>query len=122
MSDLLYVLQMGFSGSDLQRALYLILGGSFFVSRRLRPWKVTAALLAGDAVWPYASMVMTDGSHHSAELALRAAATDWQDYSAGWIVRAVGFYGAILGVYSLRAKLHEGEAAQGEPRKKLLPF
>ncbi|MCQ8185900.1 hypothetical protein [Parvularcula maris] len=119
MDQLLYVLSLGFSGSDAVRALILLLVGALFVGKRILPLKMTVILLVIDLVWPYAAAAFEPGGAASAPSMIQGQAMHWQDGLAAFLVRAAGFYIFIRGSYSLRRKLHQ-DAADGSG--KLLPF
>jgi hypothetical protein len=119
MDQLLYVLSLGFSGSDAVRAIILLLVGALFVGKRILPLKMTLILLMIDLVWPYASNALEPGAALSTPSMIQGQAAHWQDGLAAFLVRAAGFYLFIRGSYSLRRKLHEN-APDGSG--KLLPF
>ncbi|MEM7740701.1 MAG: hypothetical protein AAF225_07860 [Pseudomonadota bacterium] len=106
MDALLYLLSLGFSGSDLTRALILVLLGSLFVSSRFLPWKMTLLLLAVDQLWPYYSMLRDGVGARVVVDTLIGYADHWQDNIVGLLVRWGGFYIFVRGMYSVRRKLH----------------
>ncbi len=122
MDALLYAFSLGFSGSDMIRAVVLMMIGAFVVTKQFSASKVTAVLLLIDTAWPYGAMLLADGSHKGVEIALRGAIMHWDDYLAGFLVRAAGFYVFIRGSYSVRRKLHESFGEGDSGGAKLLPF
>ncbi|MEO1656425.1 MAG: hypothetical protein AAFR65_01775 [Pseudomonadota bacterium] len=106
MDALLYLLSLGFSGSDLTRALILVLLGSLFVSARFQPWKMTLLILVIDLLWPYYSMLQDGVGMGVVVDTLAGYADHWQDNAVGLAVRWAGFYVFIRGMFSFRRKLH----------------
>lgn len=106
MEEARYVLSLGFSGSDLVRAIILIAIGSLFVTSRFKPWKMVLFLFAIDQLWPYISMLLDGHSFRTLTLTVRANWVDREDQLLGFLVRLGGFYVAIRGIYSARRKLH----------------
>jgi hypothetical protein len=119
MDQLLYVLSLGFSGSDAVRAIILLLVGALFVGKRILPLKMTVILLIIDQAWPYLSLAMEPGAVSSTPSMIQGQAAHWKDGLAAFLIRAAGFYVFIRGSYSLRRKLHDN-APEGSG--KLLPF
>lgn len=120
MEQLLYVLSLGFSGSDAARAVVLVLMGALFVTKRFPPWRMVLLLLLIDLAWPYAGMLRGGSGLREIEFAIRAVFVHWQDALAGFLVRAAGFYIFVRGTFSLRRKLHE--AFPEEKKAGALPF
>lgn len=121
MDALVYLLALGFSGTDAIRALLLLLFGALFISRQFLPWKMTLLLLVIDTVWPYAAMLKAGYGLDGVNVMIRGTLAQGDDALAGFLVRAAGFYVFLRGTFSLRRKLHNAFPDSGE-KAKLFPF
>jgi len=106
MDALLYLLSLGFSGTDLKRALGLVVLGSLFVSNRFAPWKMTLLLLVVDQLWPFVSVLRSGAGMGVVVDTLVGYGAHWQDNLVGLMVRWTGFYVLIRGMFSIRRRLH----------------
>lgn len=121
MDALVYLLSLGFSGSDAPRAALLLLIGALFVTHRFKPWRMTLLLLVIDLAWPFITMAREGASPAMVNAAIRGALEFPEDAVVGFLVRASGFYLFIRGTFSLRRKLQS--AFPDDPKKPgLLPF
>ena len=121
MDALAYVFSLGFSGSDAVRAIFFLLIGSLFVTKRLPPWRVTTFLLVLDLAWPYVMMLMQGNSFSAVVTSLRAALYLHEDALIGFLVRAAGFYVVLRGTFSIRRRLQEAFPDDGR-KSGLMPF
>lgn len=120
MDELRYLISLGFSGSDMVRAVILLVLGSLFVTRRFPPLRMTIILLLIDQAWPIIAAMNEDGGSNAIQASIRWSAENWEDSLAGFMVRAAGFYIFVRGTFSLRRKLHE--ALPEEKKAGALPF
>ncbi|MEM1409258.1 MAG: hypothetical protein AAGG79_00760 [Pseudomonadota bacterium] len=122
MEQLLYVLSLGFSGSDAARAAMLLLIGALFVTKRFRPWRMTLLLLFIDVVWPYAALTFQGAGAGTLEAALKSPMNIHEDAVVGFLVRAAGFYVILRGTFSLRRRLQETFPEKQQGKAGLMPF
>lgn len=120
MDELLYVISLGFSGSDVGRAMLLVLIGALFVTRRFLPWKMTLVVLVIDQAWPYLSLLAETGNHALVAQSFRGQMMRWEDNLAPFLVRWAGLYILLRGSFSLRRKLQTAFPDDGKPG--ILPF
>lgn len=121
MDSLAYLFSLGFSGSDAVRAIFFLLIGSLFVTKRLPPWRVTTVLLALDLAWPYAMMLLQGNSFSAVGGALQGAMHFHEDAVIGFLVRAAGFYVVLRGTFSIRRRLQAAFPDDGS-KSRLMPF
>ncbi len=121
MEDLNYAFSVAFSGSDLDRALWIGLVGSLLCSSRLPPLRVWLVGILIDRSWPFISMGFA--GYGAGEVA--AAFAHWfrslPDDALPLLVRAGGIYFMVMGGYWARLSLH-GVKPTLRPRKATLPY
>ena len=121
MDALAYLFSLGFSGSDAVRAVFFLLIGSLFVTKRLPPWRVTAIIVVIDLLWPYGMMLLQGNDVKSVEAALRGALHLHEDAIVGFLVRTAGFYVVLRGTFSVRRRLHQAFPEDGS-KSSVMPF
>lgn len=108
MQDLAYLFSIGFSGSDLVRALWLGLIASLFASRKLRAWKVTIFAFLIDQLWPFFAMRMAGAEMDIVWSSAAATVLSVPENAAYYVIRYLGFMGLIYAGYHIRRFLHHG--------------
>lgn len=121
MEDLIYIISIGFAGSDIVRALWIGLLASLLVSTRLPPWRMSVVAFMIDRIWPFYAMSLAG---HDQEVVLAAVygtfATAPQDL-AYYAIRFLGLAGLVHVGYNLRRFLHFAAQSEGQ-RKGVLPY
>ncbi|MEZ5893698.1 MAG: hypothetical protein R3C58_11235 [Parvularculaceae bacterium] len=113
MEDLNYIIGIGFSGSDMPRAIILAFLFAMFAAGNTNVWKVALlALLIDRTVWPIAAMGSQGAELDSIYAMLNGLAKNFKDDIGIYIVRYIGLVLMIGGFRWLRA------SAQGLSPKK----
>lgn len=106
MPDLLHVLELAFSGSDLTRALWLAPLASLFCRPSFEPIAMAVPLFLLDRLWPYVGMAF-----YGYDLPTITAAFTWQvttlpEDSLMLAARFAGLFTLVGLGYALRRGLH----------------
>lgn len=106
MDELHNIFSLGFSGSDLWRALWIGLLASLLATRRFRPWKVGILAFFFDRAWPY-YMMWTSGYEGDVISAAVVAAVQAIPLDiAYYMVRYLGILGLVYFGFNLRIFIH----------------
>lgn len=106
MQDLSYLFSIGFSGSDVARALWIGLVASLIASRKLKPWRVTLVAFALDCIWPFIGMQLAGAAPMAIVQAAIAAILAIPQNAAYYAIRYLGFLAMVYGGFNLRLLLH----------------
>ncbi|GGD01973.1 hypothetical protein [Aquisalinus flavus] len=109
MQDLAYLFSIGFSGSDLTRALWIGLLFSLLASRRFPAWRVTIFAFVLDRVWPFLAMSFAGAGNDIVFDSVIATILRVPDDAAYYIIRYLGLMGLIYFGYHVRRFLHTGK-------------
>lgn len=104
MEDLNYIIAIGFSGSDLPRAVILAFLFAMFAAGNTNVWKVALlALLIDRTVWPIAEMGSKGAELEAIYAMLNGMVKSFRDDIGIYIVRYIGLVLMIGGFRVLRA-------------------
>ena len=108
MEDLEYILSIGFSGSDLPRAVILAFLFAAFAKRDTNIWKVgLLAILIDRTVWPIAAMSSSGADLQSIYASVGALFQSFKDDLGIYIVRYIGLVLMIGGFRWMRQAVHK---------------
>lgn len=104
MEDLNYIIGIGFSGSDMPRAVILAFLFAMFAAGNTNIWKVALlALLIDRTVWPIASMGSQGAHLDSIYAMLNGMVKSFKDDIGIYLVRYIGIVLMVGGFRWLRA-------------------
>lgn len=106
MQELAYLFSIGFSGSDLTRALWIGLVASLFASKRLPAWKVTILAFIIDRIWPFIGMRIAGTEPDVIWNSVISTFLSAPDDAAYYLIRYLGFLGLIYLGYNVRRLVH----------------
>ena len=107
MEDLEYILGIGFSGSDLPRAVILAFLFAAFAKRDTNIWKVgLLAILIDRTVWPIAAMSSSGADLQSVYASIAAIFQGFSQDLGIYIVRYMGLVLMIGGFRWMRQAVH----------------
>ncbi len=107
MDDLIYIVTLGFSGSDIWRAIIISFFAAMLVTSRRRVWLVAFwALFIDRFVWPLSAM-----SSHGADMEMlgttaSAIVTTLPDDMGLYLIRYIGLFVMISVYVAARRRLH----------------
>lgn len=106
MQDLIYIFSLGFSGSDLVRALWIGLLASLLATRRFRPWKVGIFAFMVDRIWPFYAMSLHGYEQDVISAAMMATLMNVPNDMAYYLIRYIGILGLVYLGYNIRRFIH----------------
>ena len=108
MDDLQYIFSIGFSGSDLPRAVILSFLFAMFAKRDSNIWRMALlALLIDRTVWPIAAMGASGADIQSIYASIAALFKTFFDDLGIYIVRYIGIVLMVSGFIWMRARIHQ---------------
>ena len=108
MDDLQYIFSIGFSGSDLPRAIILSFLFAMFAKRDSNIWRMALlALLIDRTVWPIAAMGASGADIQSIYASIAALFKTFLDDLGIYIVRYIGIVLMVSGFIWMRARIHQ---------------
>lgn len=117
MEDLSYILGLGFSGTDVWRALIVAFFLAMLAGRKRSVWLLGfVALVVDRAVWPIIEMGLSGSGLHSIYASIAALGRTFIDDLGLYVVRYLGLTVMIAGFAALRAKIHAmAPSRKGKP-------
>jgi len=116
MSDLQYIISIGFSGADLPRAIILAFLFAMFAKKDTNIWRAALlALLIDRTIWPIAAMGASGADIQSIYASIGAIFKTFLDDLGIYIVRYIGLVLLISGFVWLRASVHKMIPKKGKP-------
>ena len=113
MEDLQYIIGIGFSGSDLGRAVLITFLFASFAKRDTNIWKISLiALIIDRVIWPITGLATSGAEIHTVYASIGALFSGFSDDLGIYIVRYMGLVLMISGFRWLR-----GWIQQLAPRK-----
>lgn len=108
MNDLQYIISIGYSGTDLPRAIILAFLFAMFAKKDTNLWKAgLLALLIDRTVWPIAAMGASGADIQSIYASIGAIFKTFFDDLGIYIVRYIGLVLMITGFVWLRMSVHK---------------
>ncbi len=108
MEDLQYIFGIGFSGSDIGRAVLLAFIFAMYAKKDTNIWRAGIIALAIDrTVWPITEMAISGSEIHSIYASVAALFTTFLDDLGIYIVRYLGIVVMISGFVGLRTGVHK---------------
>ncbi|GEM_PF-1284003 len=113
MDDLRYIVTLGFSGSDVIRAVILAFLFAMATSRQSDVWRMAAfAFLIDRFVWPIAGMALSGSDIHAIYASVGAYFTGFLDDLGIYVVRYLGLCLMMSGFIALRRRIHHVKPAK----------
>ena len=108
MQDLQYIIGIGFSGTDLARAIGLAFVFAMFAKKDTNMWRYALiALLIDRTVWPIGSMAVSGTEIQAIYASIAALFTTFLDDLGIYIVRYLGLVVMISGFVGMRTGIHK---------------
>lgn len=107
MEDLRHIVSLGFSGSDIVRAVLIAFAFAIIIGKRRSAWTLGAiALVIDRVIWPVAGMAFAGAENASIWGALGGLGKTFVDDLGVYVVRYLGLVIMIALFISMRAGLH----------------
>lgn len=113
MDDLQYIFSLGFSGSDVVRAVLMSFFIAMIASKKRPIWRLCLwGLVIDQAVWPIAAQATAGAGIHSIYASIGALFTTFLDNVGIYIVRFVGILAMTSLFFAIRSKLARSPASK----------
>lgn len=107
MEDLRYIVTLGFSGSDVVRAVILAFLFAMMTARQSDVWRMAAfAFIIDRFIWPIAGMALSGSDIHAIYASIGAFFTSFLDDLGIYVVRYLGLCLMMSVFIALRRRIH----------------
>ena len=118
----MYIFSLGFSGSDIPRALWIGLCCSLLASRRIPAWRMSVVAFALDRMWPFWAMSIAGWEQDVVVSAVFGTFQSVPQDLAYYAVRFLGLAGLVHLGFNLRRFLHLAASNEGGGKKGYFPY
>jgi len=107
MEDLTYILSLGFSGSDIIRAVIIAFLAAMLVSKNRKPWQLALwALLFDRLLWPISALMINGTQTSTIGDILDGMLQSFSDDLGVYVVRFAGLLVLIMIFHAMRKRIH----------------